>query len=103
MNAPHITETTKYNTLNAWGFGGSYGTQIRFSDGWILRKGLACYRHLPSHRIAYAIGPERTQTKTRSAGPDTCTVEVRECPRYLDLQEEKTRPAVIPEHVWAHV
>jgi hypothetical protein len=72
-----------YSTNNSWGFGGSYGTEYRFEDGWALRKGTACFRHLPSHRIAYAIDPQGR--------------------RVLDLQDLKQRPSSLPEHVWALV
>ena len=40
----------EYNTNNAWGFGGGYGTEYTFNNGLKLRDGIACYRHAPSHR-----------------------------------------------------
>lgn len=46
-----------YSTNNGWGFGGSFGTEYLFEDGWVLRIGKACFRHLPPRQIAYAIEP----------------------------------------------
>jgi len=40
-----------FNTNNGWGFGGAYGKQYTFANGVRLRKGTACYRHLPSHQF----------------------------------------------------
>lgn len=40
--------TEKYNTNNAWGFGGGRGIQYNFSDGSYIKIGIADFRHLPS-------------------------------------------------------
>lgn len=45
---------TDYNTNNAWGFGGSFGRQWTFPNGFYYRIGSACFRHLPSKPIEYA-------------------------------------------------
>lgn len=61
-------ESIDYSTNNAWGFGGSCGTEYRFESGWRVRHGTLCYRHGPCGKTVYAIDP---------AGQ-----------RYLDLQLE---------------
>lgn len=74
------------NTNNAWGFGGSYGTEYVFPNGWVLRKGTACYRHLPTRRIIYAIAPDST--------------------RYLDLHECRKLsdfPGALPVDLVTHI
>lgn len=55
---PDPVEVLPYSTNNAWGFGGSVGTEYTFENGWILRAGIACFRHLPGSRIIYAQSPE---------------------------------------------
>lgn len=73
-------KTKQYNTCNAWGFGGSVGTEVEFPGGWVLRVGTACYRHLPCHRLAYAIRPDGR--------------------RFLDLHAREVRPEGMPAMVW---
>jgi hypothetical protein len=34
-----------FNTNNAWGFGGGYGTEYTYPSGASIRLGTACYRH----------------------------------------------------------
>lgn len=36
----------KFNTNNAWGFGGGIGEEITYDNGLINRKGTAYYRHM---------------------------------------------------------
>jgi hypothetical protein len=43
----NIVSTEKYNTNNAWGFGGGIGVKTTFDNGVIHKKGKAYYRHLP--------------------------------------------------------
>lgn len=38
----------RFNTNNAWGFGGGIGTETTFDNGIVNRKGKAYYRHSPS-------------------------------------------------------
>lgn len=40
--------TKKFNTNNAWGFGGGIGTHTTYENGYSCRKGRAYYRHLKS-------------------------------------------------------
>ena len=52
----------RYNTCNGWGFGGSFGTEYRLSDGkTFVRLGTASYRHAGTEPIAYTgekLGPK---------------------------------------------
>ena len=36
---------TKFNTNNAWGFGGAYGTTTKYDNNIVKREGTQCYRH----------------------------------------------------------
>ena len=47
-----IISVAKFNTNNAWGFGGGIGKVTTYSNGYEMRKGRAFYRHLPSERFA---------------------------------------------------
>jgi hypothetical protein len=38
----------KYNTNNAWGFGGGRGIKYNFSDGSYIKIGMADFRHTRS-------------------------------------------------------
>ena len=40
-----VVSQEDFNTNNAWGFGGGYGTQFKYENGFVCRKGNACYRH----------------------------------------------------------
>ena len=40
-----IVKKEKFNTNNGWGFGGSYGNKITYSNGLVNMKGHYCYRH----------------------------------------------------------
>lgn len=37
----------KFNTNNAWGFGGGIGTQTTYESGAYMKEGKAYYRHMP--------------------------------------------------------
>lgn len=39
---------TKFDTNNAWGFGGGIGTETVYDNGLVNRKGKAYFRHTPS-------------------------------------------------------
>ena len=43
----------KFNTNNAWGFGGGIGTHTTFENGYSIRKGTAHFRHLKSERFCH--------------------------------------------------
>lgn len=73
----------KYSTNNAWGFGGSYGTEYTFPSGWVLRVGTACFRHRASRPVRYAVSPEGG--------------------RYLDLQEKDGYERAVAQGVPAEV
>ena len=40
-----LIKKEKFNTNNAWGFGGGYGTETTYTNGLVQRKGKACFRH----------------------------------------------------------
>ena len=40
-----LVKKEKFNTNNAWGFGGGYGNEYTYSNGLVNRKGKLCYRH----------------------------------------------------------
>jgi hypothetical protein len=42
-----VISTEKYNTNNAWGFGGGIGVKTTFDNGVTHKKGKAYFRHLP--------------------------------------------------------
>lgn len=44
----NIVNEYKFNTNNAWGFGGGIGTDTTYDNGLRNRKGRACFRHLPA-------------------------------------------------------
>ena len=46
-----LVEKRKYNTLNAWGFGGSIGVDEEYDNGLIIDRGTAYYRHSGSTRF----------------------------------------------------
>lgn len=43
-----LVRKENFNTNNSWGFGGSYGTHEYYSNGVVITKGEACFRHAPS-------------------------------------------------------
>jgi hypothetical protein len=59
MNIPRKIKTTiqprKYNTCNAWGFGGSFGKEWVFPNGWKYRHGTASTRHCGTSPVRYAL------------------------------------------------
>lgn len=48
----------KFNTNNAWGFGGEVRTKYTFSDGAVIRKGKRIYRHRKSTSFVIMITPD---------------------------------------------
>ena len=61
LNLGRAVSKRPYNTNNAWGFGGSCGTEVVFDSGWTHRTGRLCYRHeyrgLPT-KAEYWVSPE---------------------------------------------
>lgn len=51
-------DATKFNTTNAWGFGGSTGTDYTFPNGVKLRKANAHYRHTKSSAYCILYGQD---------------------------------------------
>ena len=43
-----LIDSENYNTNNAWGFGGSVGTYMTYSNMLVIQQGKYCYRHAPS-------------------------------------------------------
>ena len=59
-----VKSQEKFNTNNAWGFGGSISTLTTYQDGYAKRSGYNCYRHIKSQRFTLyfdAAGKEITK------------------------------------------
>lgn len=51
-------QPVKYNTCNAWGFGGSFGKEWTFPNGYIYRRGTASTRHQGTFPVRYGLNSD---------------------------------------------
>lgn len=58
-----------FNTNNAWGFGGGFGIEHTFPNGYKCREGTACYRHLRSEKFRTFITPDGMRVTESEALP----------------------------------
>ena len=53
-----LVKSEKFNTNNAWGFGGETGKHDTYENGFAHRHGTLSYRHQPSEKFNRYFAPD---------------------------------------------